>query len=126
MIQEVKRVLKPNGKILITTPFVWDEHEAPHDYCRYSSFGLKDIFERNGFRIIKQTKNGSFSELIIQLILIYLNRNFAKKKLLKYPFFLIVCPILNLTSNLVVLLSSSIVEENTIYLGHTLLAEKKD
>ena len=39
-VQEMNRVLKPDGKLLLTVPFVWDEHEQPYDYARYSSFGL--------------------------------------------------------------------------------------
>ena len=122
-LAEIKRVLRPNGKILITTPFVWDEHEAPHDFCRYSSFGLKEIIERNGFRVIKQKKNGCFSELIIQLLLIHLNRKLVSNRLFKYPFLLIICPVLNLLSVMI----SSINDDRgdkTIYLGQTLVAEK--
>ena len=40
-LQEINRVLQPNGKLLLTVPFVWDEHEQPFDYARYSTFGLK-------------------------------------------------------------------------------------
>ena len=29
IIQELNRVLKPNGKLLISVPFAWDEHEVP-------------------------------------------------------------------------------------------------
>ena len=121
---EIKRVLKPNGRILITTPFVWDEHEVPHDYCRYTSFGLKNIFERNGFKIIEQKKSGTFPELIIQLTLIHFNRNFGTDKFLKYPFFLIVCPVLNLAS-LIFSLISSRPQDKTIFLCQILVAEKK-
>ena len=40
-LKEINRVTKMGGRFLITVPFVWDEHEQPHDYARYSSFGLK-------------------------------------------------------------------------------------
>ena len=33
---EICRVLKPDGMLLLTVPFVWDEHEQPWDYARYS------------------------------------------------------------------------------------------
>ena len=42
---EIYRVLKPSGHLLISIPFVWDEHEAPYDFARYTSFGIKSILE---------------------------------------------------------------------------------
>ncbi len=121
-LQEIKRVLKKNGKILITTPFVWDEHEAPHDYCRYTSFGLKNILERNGFSIINQKKEGTFFLTIIQLVLVFFNRITSNKRLLAYFFLACACPLLNTISLLDYLFFSK--EGKTIYLSNVILAEK--
>ena len=30
VLKEINRVCKPNGHLLITVPFVWDEHEIPY------------------------------------------------------------------------------------------------
>jgi SAM-dependent methyltransferase len=30
-IAELARVVRPGGKLLLTVPFVWDEHEQPYD-----------------------------------------------------------------------------------------------
>ena len=51
-IKEMNRVLKKKGLLLLTAPFVWDEHEQPNDYARYSSFGLAHLLSQNGFHII--------------------------------------------------------------------------
>jgi SAM-dependent methyltransferase len=56
LLSEAFRVLKPGGKAMFTAPFVWDEHEQPYDFARYSSFGLKYIFEKNGFTVVKNIK----------------------------------------------------------------------
>ena len=56
LISEIYRVLKPDGKALLTAPLVWGEHEVPHDYTRFTSFGIKKIFEETGFLIIEQQK----------------------------------------------------------------------
>lgn len=53
---EIQRVLKPGGKCLFTIPFIWGEHEQPYDFARYSSFGLKHIFDKHGFEILKHKK----------------------------------------------------------------------
>ena len=46
-LREIVRALKPGGRLLLTVPFVWDEHEQPYDYARYSSFGLRDLLEKS-------------------------------------------------------------------------------
>ena len=43
-IAEMKRVLKNNGVIYFTIPFLYPIHESPHDYVRYTKFGLQEIF----------------------------------------------------------------------------------
>jgi 2-polyprenyl-3-methyl-5-hydroxy-6-metoxy-1,4-benzoquinol methylase len=55
-LTEAIRVLKPGGTAIFTVPFVWDEHEQPYDYARYSSFGLKFLFEKNGFKVAENRK----------------------------------------------------------------------
>ena len=71
-IKEIHRVLKPGGKALFIVPFVWDEHEIPYDFARYSSFGLKYILEKHQFKIIKHEKDSHFFEVLIQLWCLYL------------------------------------------------------
>jgi SAM-dependent methyltransferase len=69
---EIYRVLKPNGKLLLTVPFVWDEHEQPYDYARYSSFGLKSLLEKNGFHVLEHKKISADATIIFQLINAYI------------------------------------------------------
>lgn len=71
-LSEIYRVLKPNGKLLLTVPFVWDEHEQPYDYARYSSFGLKSLLEKNGFHVLEHKKIGADATIIFQLINAYI------------------------------------------------------
>jgi SAM-dependent methyltransferase len=66
-LREINRVLKPEGKFLLTVPFVWDEHEQPYDYARYSSFGLKHVLEEHGFEIVRHTKSVNDLRVIFQL-----------------------------------------------------------
>lgn len=71
-LSEICRVLCPGGQLLLTVPFVWDEHEQPHDYARYSSFGLTALLERNGFAIVHHAKMLDDFSLIFQLVNAYL------------------------------------------------------
>lgn len=85
-LTEINRVLKKGGKLLLTCPFVWGEHEAPYDYARYTQFALKDLLEKNGFSIVSYEKKGNFIEAITQMRVLYFARVaqpfFAK---LSYP-----------------------------------------
>lgn len=69
---EIARILKPGGKLLLTVPFVWDEHEQPYDFARYSSFGLRTLLERQGFRVIFHEKLGADPSVMFQLANAYL------------------------------------------------------
>jgi len=56
-LSEIHRVLRPGGRLVLAVPFMWDEHEQPHDFGRYSSFGLRSLLVRNGFEVIEQRKS---------------------------------------------------------------------
>ena len=76
IIPEIKRVMKKGSKILITCPFVWNEHEIPFDYARYTQFALKHLLEKNGFEILIQDKSGDFTMAIYQMRMVYFNQHF--------------------------------------------------
>ena len=71
-LKEIHRVLKPNGHLLLTVPFVWDEHEQPYDFARYSSFGLKAVLEKAGFEIVESHKAAANISVLFQLTNDYL------------------------------------------------------
>jgi SAM-dependent methyltransferase len=56
LLIEINRVLKKDGKLLISIPFAWDEHEIPFDFARYTSFGIAHILSKNGFQVIELKK----------------------------------------------------------------------
>jgi len=67
ILKELHRVLKQNGKILISVPFVWNEHEIPNDYQRFSRFGIRLFLENNGFKILNIYKTSKTVHTITQL-----------------------------------------------------------
>ena len=71
-LREIARVLRNGGRLLLTVPFVWDEHEQPRDFGRYSSFGLAALLSRNGFRLLRQEKTAADVKTLFQLINAYL------------------------------------------------------
>lgn len=52
-IKEAKRVLKNGGYAIYTAPQFVHLHEEPRDFFRYTTHGLRFLFENNGFEIIE-------------------------------------------------------------------------
>jgi SAM-dependent methyltransferase len=48
-LRELQRVLKTGGRLFLTVPMAHPEHQAPHDYYRYTSFGLRYLLDHAGF-----------------------------------------------------------------------------
>ncbi len=51
-LKEIHRVLKKNGKVIITVPFLQLLHETPYDFYRYTPFALKAMTSRNQLKLI--------------------------------------------------------------------------
>lgn len=80
-LKEVHRSLKPGGKALITVPFIWDEHEQPWDYARYSSFGLKHILKKHNLQIISYKKINPGLSAICQIFNAYIYKSLNIKNI---------------------------------------------
>lgn len=122
-IGEISRVLKNNGKLILTVPFLWDEHEKPFDYARYSSYGIKHLLERNGFEVIDQKKTNSHFGIIFIILNMILFKLFLSKsvKLNLLTNTLILFPI-NVLS---VLFSIFNLKSQDLYIDNVVFAQKK-
>ncbi len=53
VLREARRVLRPDGTLLLSTHGVWVHHPDPHDYWRWTEEGLRLVIERHGFRVVR-------------------------------------------------------------------------
>lgn len=121
-LAEVHRVLRTNGALLLTVPFVWDEHEQPHDYARYSSFGLRHLLETHGFVISEQRKSVDNLRVISQLINCYLHKKTATGN--AYVDLLTTLTLMAPVTISGELLSAVLPSNNDLYLDNIVLARK--
>lgn len=123
-LEEINRILKPQGTLLLSVPFVWDEHEQPYDYARYSSFGIKHLFEKHGFEIVEHIKSINDARVIFQLINCYTYKKaLPQNVILKALFaFILIFPINLLGSVFSIILPKN----NDLYLDNVIVARKTD
>jgi len=103
IISEMARVLKKNGKLLITTPFIWN------------------IFEKNNFKIKKIEKISNDYSIIFQIMQLYLQEGTFHKNYLTRIF---ITPIICFY-NLLGILSKIFPKTEKIYGGNLIVATKK-
>jgi ubiquinone/menaquinone biosynthesis C-methylase UbiE len=66
VIDEFYRILRPNGKLILTTRFVFPIHDAPHDYFRFTEYGLKHLCQAFTTTIV-QPEVGTLETLSVLL-----------------------------------------------------------
>ena len=64
VVVELERVLKPGGRLLLIAPQEWAVHQVPHDYFRYTRYGLKWLLSEAGFTSIEIQPTGGFFTLL--------------------------------------------------------------
>ena len=68
-LQEIARTLKPGGRILLAVPQDWEVHQAPHDYFRYTRFGLRHLLEQAGLEPLRIQPAGGYFRLLSRRLL---------------------------------------------------------
>jgi SAM-dependent methyltransferase len=121
-LAEICRVLRHEGHLLLTAPFVWDEHEQPSDYARYSSYGLRHLLQKHGFEVIEHAKTVADGRIIFQLV----NGIIYKKVNSQNPYLdLIMIAIFIAPINVLGALCSPILPSSEdLYLDNVILAQK--
>jgi SAM-dependent methyltransferase len=59
-LREALRVLAPGGHLILTAPHIWNVHEAPHDYYRFTEYGLRYLLEKAGFEVVEVRAMGGY------------------------------------------------------------------
>jgi len=60
--------LKDNGELVVFEPTFREIHQAPHDYIRYTPYGIKEIYKENYFDQITCEETGDSFEAITYIL----------------------------------------------------------
>jgi SAM-dependent methyltransferase len=74
VLSEIRRVLRPGGRLFFTVPFLWPLHEVPYDYYRYTPFALQRHLENTGFSQIELHPLGGWDASLAQMIGLWVRR----------------------------------------------------
>src|SRR5215472_9105160 len=69
VVRELARTLAPSGRLLLIAPHEWEVHQAPHDYFRYTRYGLEYLLAKAGFAAIEIEPAGGYFRLLSRRLL---------------------------------------------------------
>tara|TARA_R110002074_G_scaffold29011_3_gene83301 strand:- start:4734 stop:5549 length:816 start_codon:yes stop_codon:yes gene_type:complete len=78
-VNEMARVLRPGGKLLLTVPFSQPLHELPSDYYRFTPSSLEHIVRGAGLEVGSIEPRGNFASALGAMQSQWLLRSFGAK-----------------------------------------------
>jgi SAM-dependent methyltransferase len=132
--REIKRVLKPGGKLLLTTDFIYPVWSAEDRY-RHTAFNLQQLCSENSFKVTSVESFGGFASTVYALFMRYM-RSFPElwkqkkvyaKMLLAIPYllFVLLLPIISLKWMVIFGIEKNTVH-NTDFTFNLLLGAEKE
>ncbi|MGB0975236.1 MAG: class I SAM-dependent methyltransferase [Flavobacteriaceae bacterium] len=75
VLKETYRVLKNDGVLFFTVPYLWPLHETPNDQYRYTPFALRRHLEQSGFKHVDISALGGWHAAMAQMLGLWLRRS---------------------------------------------------
>jgi len=105
IISEIHKILKEKGILILSAPQMGRLHGEPHDYYRYTKWGLKYLLEKNGMKIeVIESHGGIFKAIGSHLnffIIEYFGKTNFVKNILRYTIIAINNFIFNLLDHVI-------------------------
>jgi SAM-dependent methyltransferase len=68
-LAEMARVAAPGASLLVAAPHEWEVHQTPHDYFRFTRYGLTYLLEKAGWEAIEVRAAGGYFRLLSRRLL---------------------------------------------------------
>lgn len=127
VMKEFSRILKQGGVLYVTAPQGWYEHQEPHDYFRYTRYGLASLVTRAGLHVeMIEPLGGAFQYVANRLS--YLCKLFRqlpwKIRLVTLPFETIIVTVFGIIIPSLLNLMDGLDQEKKLTLGYRMIARK--
>ncbi len=66
-LAEMRRVLRTGGSAIVSVPFVFYVHGAPHDYFRFTRYGVELLARGAGFEIVELITHGGLFHTVLNI-----------------------------------------------------------
>jgi SAM-dependent methyltransferase len=123
--KEFHRILKPKGRVYLTTNFIYQIHMPPNDYYRFTKYGLKYLGESNGL-IVKHLKPQGGIFQVLSYILTTLPIKILLKKInIFYYLYLVLFSIPIVLVNLTAYLLDFFDKDKQLTINYEVIYEKQ-
>ena len=78
IFKEIYRILKDNGILYTTTPFIFPLHESPNDHYRYTPYSLENLAKKAGFKNTKIYPLGGINASIAQILSFWIKNKYLR------------------------------------------------
>lgn len=99
-MNEIQRIMKKNGILLLSVPFIYQAHATPYDYFRFSEYTLRKLLSDYNYEIIEFHYQGYFGTAIISIINGFIwtlsSKNKFFRNIILLPFLLLIFSINNI------------------------------
>jgi SAM-dependent methyltransferase len=68
-VAELARVMRPGAHAIISVPFIFGEHNAPHDYRRLSEHGVRRLLEDHDLEVVTIKQQGAIGSTLGSIFL---------------------------------------------------------
>lgn len=123
LLSELARVTRPGARIIVSMPFLYNLHGAPHDYRRLTEYGIRSLLSRH-FDITEMRRQGRIGSTLGQMTLNWVESQLNQRavtrwlKALLLPLWIPYCALANLSARVLDRLdSTALFYHNSLIVG---------